>query len=79
MDTVRGADPPNGLDALDVPLSPTQRLAAAILNRCVLDWRQLACERADVLGFLRSEWGYTVCAQIGTDAEYIVRRLRKDG
>lgn len=49
------ADPDAALDALDLP--PTQRLSAAILNRCVLDWRQRRSERADVLRFLAQRLG----------------------
>ena len=68
----------DALDALDLP--PTQRLSAAILNRCVLDWRQRRSERADVLRFLRSCWGVVICAQVGTDPGYIERRLtQSDG
>ena len=73
------ADDLADLDALDLALTPFQRLSAAMLNRCVLDWRQRACERGDVLRFLRSEWGVVVCAQVGTVPDYIERRLRKDG
>ena len=69
------ADPAD-LDALDLALTP---LAVAILNRCVLDWRQQQDERADVLRFLRSGWGVVICAQVGTDPDYIERRLQSDG
>jgi hypothetical protein len=73
------ADDLAALDALDLAPSSVQRLSAAILNRCVLDWRNRLDQRADVVRFLRSGWGVAVCAQIGTDPDYIERRLRSYG
>lgn len=50
-------------------------LYAKILKQAIDDWKSNPQMRNGIRKFLNSDWGESVCCEIGTDASYVLAKL----